>query len=174
MVASTDVKPDHLPGAPSEARADTADGALPPAEPTQLRAPVDVRGAALVVISLVACAYALHWASAVFIPVLLGLMSSYALSPAVDQLKRWHIPRALGAAVLLVAVVGGLASTAYRLSDDAAALIEALPDAAQKVRDSLRVTRGTSEGPIQKVQRAAEKLEAAAEESGSAAPAARK
>lgn len=60
---------------------------------------------------------------------------------------------------------------AYALSDDAAALVESLPDAAQKVRDSLRVTRGTSEGPIQKVQRAAEKLEAVAEESGSAAPA---
>lgn len=65
-----------------------------------------------------------------------------------------------------------LGSTAYTLSDDAAALVESLPGAAQKVRDSLRLTRGTSEGPIQKVQRAAEKLVAAAEDSGSAAPAA--
>ncbi len=170
MVARTDVQAAPPPGVPPEAQADTADRDTAPAEPAHLHTPIDVRGLALVVIALVACAYALRWASAVFIPVLLGLMASYALSPAVDHLQGWHIPRALGAAVLLVAVVCGLGSTAYTLSDDAAALVESLPDAAQKFRDSLRVTRGTSEGPIQKVQRAAEKLEAAAEESGSAAP----
>jgi predicted PurR-regulated permease PerM len=168
MVASTVVQPDPLPGAQSEVQADTADRDTAPAEPTPLSTPIDVRGAALVLIALVACAYALHWAGAVLIPVLLGLMASYALSPAVDRLQRWHIPRALGTAVLLVAVVCGLGSTADTLSDDAAALVEALPDAAQKVRDSLRVTRGTSESSIQKVPRAAEKLEAAAEESGPA------
>ena len=105
-----------------------------------------------------------------FIPVLLGGMSSYALSPAVDRLHRWHIPRALGAAVLLVAVACGLGSMAYSLSDDAAALVESLPDAAQKVRESLRVKGDASESPMQKVQRAAAKLEEAADDSGSAPP----
>ena len=143
-----------------------------PAEPERvhLHMPIDVRSMSLALIAILACVYALHWASAVFIPLLLGVMSSYALSPAVDRLQRWHIPRALGAGVLLVAVVCGLGSMAYSLSDDAAALVESLPDAAQKVRESLRVTGGTSEGPIQKVQRAAAKLEEAADESGSVAP----
>jgi predicted PurR-regulated permease PerM len=147
-----------------------------PAEPVlvHLHMPIDVRSVSLVVIALLASVYALKWASAVFIPVLLGVMSSYALSPAVDRLERWHIPRALGAAVLLVAVVCGLGSMAYSLSDDAAALVESLPDAAQKVRESLRVTSGAPEGPMQKVQRAAAKLEEAADESGSVAPPASK
>ena len=147
-----------------------------PAEPAlvHLHMPIDVRSVSLVVIALLASVYALKWASAVFIPVLLGVMSSYALSPAVDRLQRWHIPRALGAAMLLVAVVCGLGSMAYSLSDDAAALVESLPDAAQKVRESLRVTSGTPEGPMQKVQRAAAKLEEAADESGSVAPPASK
>jgi len=146
--------------------------AATPAEPTRvhLHMPVDVRSVSLVVIALLASVYALHWASAVFIPLLLGVMLSYALSPAVDRLQHWHIPRALGAAVLLVGLVCGLASMAYSLSDDAAALVESLPDAAQKVRESLRVTQGASESPIQKVQRAAAKLEEAAEESGAVAP----
>ena len=146
------------------------------AEPAlvHLHMPIDVRSVSLVVIALFVSVYGLHWGGAVFIPVLLGVMSSYALSPAVDRLQRWHIPRALGAAVLLVAVVCGLGSMAYSLSDDAAALVESLPDAAQKVREALRVTSGTPEGPMQKVQRAAAKLEEAADESGSATPPASK
>ncbi len=147
-----------------------------PAEPVRvhLHMPVDVRSASLAVIAFLASVYMLHWASAVFIPLLLGLMCSYALSPAVDRLQRWRVSRSIGAAVLLVAVLAGLGSAVYSLSDDASTLFESLPDAAQKVRESLRVTRGASEGPIQKVQRAAAKLEAAAEESGSAAPPASK
>ena len=146
------------------------DAAVPEPERVHLHMPVDVRSASLAVIALLASVYALHWASAVFIPLLLGVMFSYALSPAVDRLQRWHIPRALGAAGLLVAILGGIGSMGYSLSDDATALVESLPDAAQKLHESLRSTRGAAEGPIEKVQRAAAKLEQAAEESGSVAP----
>jgi predicted PurR-regulated permease PerM len=147
-----------------------------PAEPTRvhLHMPIDVRSVSLAVIAFLASVYTLHWAAEVFIPLLLGLMFSYALSPVVDRLQRWHVPRSIGAAVLLVAVLGALGSAAYSLSDDASTLVESLPDAAQKLRESMRTTRGTPEGPIQKVQRAAAKLEQAAEESGSAAPPASK
>ncbi len=143
-----------------------------PAEPQRvhLHMPVDVRSASQALVALLLSIYMLHWAAAVFIPLLLGLMCSYMLSPAVDRMQRWHIPRALGAAALLVAVVGGLGTLAWSISDDAAALVESLPDAAQKVRESMRVTRGAPEGAIQKVQRAAAKLEEAAAESGSAPP----
>jgi len=139
------------------------------AELVHLHTSVDVRSASLAVIALVASVYALHWASAVFIPLLLGVMFSYVLSPAVDRLQRWHIPRALGAAVLLFAVLGGLGSTAYSLSDGATALAESLPDAAQKLRQSLRALPGAPESAMEKVQKAGAKLEQVAEESGSAA-----
>ena len=140
-----------------------------PTEPQRvhLHMPVDVRSASQALVALLLSIYMLNWAAVVFIPLMLGLMCSYMLSPAVDRLQRWHIPRALGAAMLLVAVVGGLGSLTYSISDDAVALVESLPDAAQKVRESLRVTRGAPEGAIQKVQRAAAKLEEAADESGS-------
>ena len=140
-----------------------------PTEPQRvhLHMPVDVRSASQALVALLLSIYMLNWAAVVFIPLMLGLMCSYMLSPAVDRLQRWHIPRALGAAMLLLAVVGGLGSLAYSISDDAVALVESLPDAAQKVRESLRVTRGAPEGAIQKVQRAAAKLEEAADESGS-------
>ena len=37
---------------------------------------------------MLATVYALHWASAVFIPLLLGVMFNYVLSPAVNRLRR--------------------------------------------------------------------------------------
>ena len=149
------------------------DPAAPEPEPARvhLHMPVDVRSASLAVIALLAAVYMLHWASAVFIPLLLGVMLSYALSPAVDRMQGWRIPRALGAAVMLVAVLGGIGSMAYSLSDDASALIESLPDAAQKLREAVRAKRGAPDGPIEKVQKAAAQLEQAADESGSAAAA---
>ena len=146
------------------------DAAAPEPARVHLHMPVDVRSASLAMIALLSSVYVLHWASAVFIPLLLGVMSSYVLSPAVNLLQRWHVPRALGAAAMLVAVVGGLGSMVYSLGDEAAALVESLPDAAQKLRQSLRVARGTPEGPMDKVQRAGAKLEQAVEESGSKPP----
>ena len=133
-----------------------------------LHMPVDVRSASLVLLAAMAGVFALHAASAVVIPVLLGLAISYALSPVVDRLQRLRLPRAVGAAVLLAAIFGGLGWTALSLSDDAAALVESLPAATQKVRDVLRAQRG-HESTIDKVQRAASQLEQAAQE-GAAAP----
>ena len=53
-----------------------------------LRMPVDVRSVSLVVLATLACVYALHWASAVFIPVMVGLLFSYALSRVVNWMSR--------------------------------------------------------------------------------------
>lgn len=139
-------------------------------ERTQLHAPVNIRSLSLAVLALLASLWALHVASAVFIPLALGLMLSYALSPVVDRLAQHHVPRALGAAVLLLSMGGGLGWTAYAVSDDATALVESLPEATEKVRVALRGYRGASESAIDKVQRAASQLELAAQEGRLSAP----
>jgi predicted PurR-regulated permease PerM len=139
-----------------------------------LHMPVDVRSVALGVLAVLAIVYTLHWASAVFIPLLLGMMFSYALSPAVNRLERWRVPRPLSAALLIVAVLAALGITAYRLSDDAAALLESLPVAAQRLRQVLHAQPGaTPAAAIEKVQKAATQLERAAEESSRTDPQAR-
>ncbi len=139
-------------------------------EPSRVRlqVPFNLRSSALGLIALVAGLYALRWAAAVFIPLLMGLMCSYALSPVVARLQRWRIPRSVGAAGLLLLAMGGFGFMAYSLSDDASALIGSLPDAAEKLRQSLRPERDAPEGAIDKVQRAAAKLQQAAEDSRSA------
>ena len=142
-------------------------------EPTSLPTHINVRSVSVAVIAFLACVYALYGAREVFIPLLLGVMASYALSPLVDQLFRWRLPRALGAAVVLGAAVGGFGSMVYSLSDDAVAMLESLPVAADKLRSALRPARGAPVSTIEKMQQAAAKLEQAAEETGAAAPAAR-
>ena len=126
-----------------------------------LDVPVGVRSASLGVVAVLASVYMLKWASAVFIPLLLGLMLSYALSPIVNRLQSWRIPRAIGAAVLLLGIVGGAGSLLYSLSDDAASLIQSLPEAAQKLRLSLRGPHQEAPGTIDNVQKAAAELERA-------------
>jgi len=135
------------------------------------RTPVDVHSISLAVLAVLAVVFALHWARAVFIPLMLGVMISYALSAPVNLMQKWHIPRAIGAAVLLLAIVGGVGSAIYSLSDDAGELIETLPDAAHKLRLELLKKPGSSEGTMEKMQRAATQLEQAANESGAPAPA---
>lgn len=136
-----------------------------------IQMPVDVRNLSLAVLAIIGIIYTLSWAKAVVIPVLLGVIFSYALAPAVDRLARWRIPRALGITLVMMAVLGGLAGAAWALADDATALVESLPEAAEKLRQTVRKSRNTAESPIEKVQRAATNLEQAAEETSKAAPA---
>ena len=111
-----------------------------------VRVQADVRNLSLTVLTVLAVIFALHWGRAFFIPLMLGVMISYAFSPLVNRMQKWRIPRAIGAAVLLIGIVGGAGSLVYSLSDDAAQLIETLPDAAEKFRKTLRKEWGTSNG----------------------------
>ena len=134
------------------------------------RRPVPVHNIPLAVLAVLAVIYMLHQAQAVFIPLMLGVMISYALSPLVNRLEKWHIPRVLGAGILLLGIVSGVGFAVYSFGDDAGKLIETLPEAAHKLRLTLLKERGTSESTMDKVQKAASQLEQAASESGSSTP----
>jgi predicted PurR-regulated permease PerM len=135
-----------------------------------LHMPVDVRSVSMAVLAVIGTLWLLHWAKEVFIPVMLGLMLSYALTPVVERLARWRIPRALAAAVLLIGLAAAIGGGAWRLSDDANDLIKMLPEAAQKLRQNVRAKGNRQESTIDKVQKAATELEGAAKESGGKKP----
>ncbi|MFI5444716.1 AI-2E family transporter [Polaromonas sp. UC242_47] len=132
-----------------------------------LHMPVDIRNMSLIVLALLAGLFVLHWAKAVFIPVMLSVLFSYALSPVVNWLEIKRVPRWLGSAVLLLAILSAMGSTAYSLSDEAAQLLESLPAAAQKFRQTVK-TRGKPDGALETMQKAASQIEQAAQESATA------
>ncbi len=139
-----------------------------------LHMPVDVRSASLVVLAVFASVFALHWAAAVFIPLLVSLMLTYALSPLVNLLEGWKISRWIGSAVILLGIGGAFGWTGYSLSGNASALLDSLPVAAQKLRMALHTgPRDADPSALDTVQKAAAQIEQAAEEN-SAKVAARK
>lgn len=141
-----------------------------PAPPT-LHLPVNVRSFSLALLTVLAVVFVLNWASAVFIPLMLGVMISYSLAPLVNWMHKWRIPRAIGAAVLLLGILGGAGSLAYLLSDEASKLIEILPDAAHKLQLASPKHKGTSARAMESMQKTASQLEQLASEAGTPAPA---
>ena len=144
----------------------TSDPADPDEPRILLQRAVDVRNVSLAVLAVLASVLVLRWAAPVFIPLLLSLMTTYALSPVVEWLYHRHVPRSISAAVLLLAILGSIASCAWWLSADAANLINSLPVAARKVRDTVQ-QRHPGQGPsaLDTVQQAASQLEQAAQAS---------
>ena len=143
----------------------------PASERLAIPLPVDVRSVSLSLLALIATLFALRVASAIFIPLLLGLALSYALSPVVDLLQRWRLPRALAAGLLILGLGATAGWTVATLSDDASVLIESLPAATQKLRKLVHAQRGQTVSAIDKVQRAATDLEQVAKEGTAARPA---
>lgn len=144
---------------------DPAAGVLSEPERVLLHMPVDIRNMSLVVLAVLASVFVLHWAKAVFIPVMLSVLFSYALSPLVNWMELKRVPRWLGAAVLLVAIFSAIGSTAYSLRNEAAQLVEALPAAAQKFRQAVKPGSGKTDSALETVQKAASQIEQAAQES---------
>ena len=157
---------------PDDAGTEPVPGAAQPDEPPRvfLHMPVDVRSVSLVVLATLASIFTLRWASEVFIPVMVGVLFSYALSPVVDWLQLRRIPRTLSAALLILGILSGVGATAYSLSEDASKLVESLPAAAQKLRESVHALSGKRDSTLATVQKAATQIEQAAEETTQAAP----
>ena len=102
---------------------------------------------------------ALYFARGCWVPLLIGILGSYTLSPLVDRLQSRLVPRALAAALVLVLLAGGTAWVAYAVSGQAAAMIEKLPEAARKLRQSQTVSRESAPTPLQNVKEAASELQ---------------
>lgn len=140
---------------PEEAVASSSD------QRVMLHMPVDVRSASLAVLALIASCVALQWAKDILVPIMFGVMMNYALTPAVNQMQRWRIPRSIGASVLLCSLFGALVWSVWTLSDQVDALVETLPQVTHKLRQLTQHEAGTVSA-IEKVQQAAVEIEAAA------------
>src|SRR6188768_2498707 len=129
----------------------TSEAEPPPAlqEPVDATAPmvpipVDMRNAAVTLLAVIATVFLLQYAQSVFIPLVLGLLMSYALDPAVTKLQKLRIPRAVGAGLMILTLVGAGGAMLYQLRAQATQIIQQLPEGARRLRQSVaREQRGT-------------------------------
>jgi len=139
-----------------------------PAETPSAPVDVNIRSVSLTILAITAAMYLLQWAQEVFIPIVVSVLISYALEPIVAWLARRHVARIIGAGVVVALSCGLLGYTAYALTDDAVQLVAQLPEAAQKLRLTLRSP--DNNGTIQQVQRAAEEIQKTADETAGRNP----
>lgn len=136
----------------------------PPSGPSA----IEVRGYALTVLTVLASTFALQWAKPLLVPILLGILISYALDPIVHLLTHWRVPHAVAAALTFVGALMAMAALTYAVSQQVSRLADRLPSAAQELREVIQSRRGGSPGTVAKVQEAANELQKL---SGSDAPA---
>jgi predicted PurR-regulated permease PerM len=137
-----------------------------------LHMPVHIRSATLMLLAALLTIATLKWAAPFFIPVMIAFLMSYALSPIVDRLHKWRVPRALTAGVLIFGLLFSTGAGIWSFNDDINSMVDSLPAAATKFRDKLR-QRVAGRDTLGTVQKAATQLEQAAAEAGPATPAQR-
>ncbi len=111
---------------------------------------------ALTILAVIALVAALYLGRGFFVPLLIGILASYALHPVVDRLEAYRVPRAVGAALVLALLVGSLIWIGVTISDDTTAMIERLPNAARKLRQQLSAARLGTPTALQNMQEAAQ------------------
>ena len=120
--------------------------------------PKDLRSISLVFLASVTAIGVLWVGRSLFVPILFGIGLAFVLGPSVDRLERWRIPRAVGAALLLLAILVATGAVGYRVSWQAAALVDELPAAARKINDLLARTTSSESGALAQLQEAADEL----------------
>lgn len=106
---------------------------------------------------------ALYLGQSLIVPVLIGVLVSYALNPIVETLTRWRLPRTLASMIVVVGVLGFAGTLAYQLSDEAAAAVRGVPTATRRLRAVVERGIGPRPSVVQELQTAADSIAQAAE-----------
>ena len=138
-----------------------------------VESPLDVRSLTLTVLAVIAGILMLQYAKPVLIPVVVAVLISYVLGPAVDSMQRHGIPRGIGATAVIVLLCAALALGVYTLTGQAMAIVERVPAAAQRIADRMERRGKAPAGAIEKVQDAAQEVQQAAEQASEPTPVAK-
>ena len=120
-----------------------------------LRGPFDIRSLALTGVFVLALFYTIYFMRAVLLPLVLALLLSYLLRPIVRVLARAHISPLIGAALILLGLIGTIGYGVYSLATPAAAWIAGAPSSLQRVQWKLLPLKQ----PMQNVAKASGEIE---------------
>jgi predicted PurR-regulated permease PerM len=79
-----------------------------------------------------------YFAKAFLMPVILALLLSFVLRPAVNAFCRWGVPRGLGAAIVLVLFIGLISTALYRLNTPATDWLSKAPESLRRLESKGR------------------------------------
>lgn len=113
---------------------------------------------------MIAAIVMLRYAQVLLIPVVIGILLSYVLDPAVTALARYRVPRVVGSLAAIMMLCGAIGLGAYTLTDEAMAIVESIPVAARRLTDRIEARQGRPKSAIEKMQSAAREVEQAAEQ----------
>ncbi len=137
----------------------------------RLSAPLNVRSTSLAILAIVSTIYFLRTAQAVFIPVMIAIMTACALAPMVRWLRhRARIPQPLGAAAILLMLCALVGFGADSLQPQVMRVLDVVPRATAKFSEAMRANARNHDGALQKLNRAAAEIERAAANAPVAAP----
>ncbi|WP_241505977.1 AI-2E family transporter [Parahaliea mediterranea] len=109
-------------------------------------------GVALAVLASLAVLYTLYFASSLLIPVVVALLFSLLLSPLVNTLKRFHVPRSISAMVLLACIGGPIALLGMELAEPAQKWAKRLPEIGMELTEELDSLTESLKPPQQPAQ----------------------
>jgi predicted PurR-regulated permease PerM len=122
-----------------------------------LRDRVEIRSLAITGLFVLAAFYTLYFARAFFLPIVLAVLLDFLLSPIIRALKRARIPEPLGAAFVIIGLLGVTGGAVYGLSGPAKEWLQRLPTSVRAAEDRLRALRT----PVEQVTKTAEQVEEA-------------
>jgi predicted PurR-regulated permease PerM len=122
-----------------------------------------VRSMALTVIAGIGSILVLQYARAVLIPIVIAVLISYVLGPAVTSLARHGVPRWAGAVLVIALLCGTLGFGGYKLAPQVLSIVEDMPTATRRVLDRTKLSRSSEDdSALEKMQRAATEIDKAA------------
>jgi predicted PurR-regulated permease PerM len=122
--------------APIEPR--VIEGAVEQAVAEETKPQLTIAAASLTVISVLALCYTLFVARSLLLPVVVAILLSFLLRPAVRALRKWHIREPLGAALVVLGGVAAMGTLIILLSGPARSWIDRAPAAMSDVERKLR------------------------------------
>jgi predicted PurR-regulated permease PerM len=148
------------PDVDADARSTPVDAVTPAPDLSRMRSAIASprsRSYALTVLAVLAVLYTLYFARDFLLPITIAVLLDFLFSPIVRALSRLRVPIPLGAAAVVLTLVGAVGLGVYQLSDPvqrwAADAPKTLSTVQAKVRSVLR--------PMQQVTRTAEQVERA-------------
>ena len=154
MTGSLDSRAMAFDDRPEMAAAETLPALEEPAA-RRFRRAAGIKSVALTGLFVLATFYTMYFMRAMLLPLVLALLLSYLLVPLVRGLAYVKIRPLFGAAIVLIALIGGIAYSVSLLSEPATGWIEKAPYSLQQLKQKLLPLKK----PIEKVAQASGEID---------------